>query len=69
MAVTIRKIEIAADGSVVRETLLPFLCDTKQEAEEAARREAAKYPESGECREEGYFWAKDSQGRKFRLVP
>ena len=69
MALTIRKIEIAANGSVVRETILPDLCDTKDEAIETARREAEKYPESGECAEHGYFWFRDAQGRKFRLVP
>jgi hypothetical protein len=55
MALTIKKIEFAADGSVMRETSLPYLCATKDEAIAMARREAARYPESGECEEDGYF--------------
>ncbi len=69
MALTIKKIEFAADGSVVRETLLPHLCYTKNEAKETARREGEKYPEFGECAEHGYLWVRDTKGRKFRLVP
>lgn len=69
MALTVRKIEIAPDGSVANETFLPYLCLTKDEAKEAADREAKEYPKSEENREEGCFWARDGKGRKFLFIP
>jgi hypothetical protein len=47
-------------------TLLPHLSDTKQENIHRAKSEAMAYPKWGECREQGYFWATDVDGRKFR---
>jgi hypothetical protein len=69
MALTVTQLEIAADGSVARKTLLPYLCETKGEAIETARREAARYPKYDENDEQGYFWARDDKGRRFRFIP
>jgi hypothetical protein len=69
MVLTVRKIEVAADGSVIREMLLPYLCGTKSETKDTAQREAERYPESGENNEQGYFWARDEKGQRFLFIP
>ena len=69
MALTVTKIELGDDGKEIRRTLLPHLSETKQENIEVAKSAAMAYPECGELPEQGYFWAKDAAGRKFRFIP
>ena len=69
MALTITKRELDKTGKVISQTILPYLSETKQENIEVAKREAAKYAKSGECLEQGYFWASDDQGKRFRFIP
>jgi hypothetical protein len=69
MALTITKIELGDGGNEICRTLLPHFSDTKQDNIDRARSEAMTYPKWGECKEQGYFWAKDADGRQFRFIP
>jgi len=68
LSLSVVQYQIGDDESVLDCTAIRVAADSIADAEDVAARIAAKYMAHGFDDEDGYWWFRTEDGRKFRLI-